>query len=137
GVAQADGRLFAEPVVPFTADGEAVETFGPPTIGVNFGPTEGQLAQLTPAEGEIPDGADEFALDIGTVDREDFVIGDTYRVVGPAGGRDFRLVGSFVYGSERTQDTGVVISAFDTETAQDFFSKPGGFDEIGIAVEDR
>jgi putative ABC transport system permease protein len=136
GVAQAEPRMFSDEVVPYRADGEPVKTFGPPRIGLNFSTDEGPLAQLQIVDGSPPEGSDQFVLDTSTYDREDFEIGKTYQVVGPAGARQFKLVGTFDYGSERTQGTGVIISAFDTPTAQDFFNKVGGYDEIGISLEE-
>ena len=135
GVAAAQLDIFNEPIVPIKPNGENVKTSGPPLLGVNY-PTEQSMIQVIQKEGRAPNGASEFNLDVDSAGDNDFVVGETYTLVGPKGRRDFTLVGTFAFNSESNDTVGAVISAFDTATAQDFLDRAGLANEIDIQLAD-
>jgi putative ABC transport system permease protein len=134
GAEQAAPRLFFPNIVPFKESGDPLRTFGPPLIGVNYTPDAGPLSQLLQVSGRPPAGPAEFNLDVDTADRGDFEVGKSYLVSGPAGTRRFELVGLVAFGTSGNQTAGAVISAFDTETAAEFFAKGNNYDEVAVAV---
>jgi putative ABC transport system permease protein len=135
GVRAAQLDVSNEPVVPIKPNGENVSSSGPPLLGVSY-PTEPTMSQLIQKEGRAPSGPSEFNLDIDTAKDGDFVVGQKYAVVGPAGRREFTLVGTFAFNSESNDTVGAVISAFDTATAQDFFGRENVANEIDIQLAD-
>src|SRR5438477_42439 len=62
-------------------------------------------------------------------------IGQGYTIAGPAGSRQFTLVGTVAFGTPDNTLAGAVLSAFDTPTAQDFLAKGAFYDSIAVAVD--
>ena len=119
GVAAAIGSVVEFNVVPITAEGEAVELFGPPQIGVGWPPltTRSGRSKCGPdGISRIPSGADEFAMDADTADDNGFEVGERYRVSTPSGTEEFTLVGLFRYGSGDNATAGAQMMAWDIET---------------------
>jgi hypothetical protein len=137
GVKSAGGNIVAEGTAPVKADGKAVtSSFGPPLLGVNYTGVP-ELDKLIPIEGRLPEGGDEFAMDIDSAKDNDFVVGQTYTVVSPtAGPRQFTLTGTMAFNSLDNDTLGAVLTIFDTPTAQDFLGRPGEFDTIAVIVDD-
>ena len=137
GVAAAIGSVVEFNVVPITADGEAVELFGPPQIGVGW-PADDSLGafEVWPdGISRIPSGADEFAMDADTAHENGFEVGERYRVSTPSGTEAFILVGLFSYGSGDNATAGAQMMAWDIETARQLLHNGGGYDRIDIRVE--
>jgi putative ABC transport system permease protein len=135
GVKAAVPNISMPGVVPITADGEPVESLGPPLLGVNW-EDDPDLGQFIIQEGRAPEGPTEFALDKDAADEDDFQVGQTYTISSPtAGNREFELVGIFAFNSEDT-DVLATLSAFDLDTAQDFLGFEGQFQTISVKVED-
>lgn len=135
GVKAAVGNIALPGVVPITGEGEPVESFGPPLLGVNW-ESDPDLGQYIIQDGRAPEGPGEFALDKDAADEDDFQIGQTYTISSPtAGNREFELVGIFAFNSEGT-DVLATLSAFDMETAQDFLGFEDQFQTISVKVDD-
>lgn len=136
GVAAAVGTVVEFNVVPITADGEAVELFGPPQIGIGW-PSDDSLGALEvwpDGISRIPSGPDEFAMDADTADENGFLVGEHYRVSTPGGTESFTLVGLFRYGSGDNATAGAQMMAWDIETARRLLHNGGGFDSIDIRL---
>ncbi|WP_419919015.1 ABC transporter permease [Candidatus Poriferisocius sp.] len=137
GVAAAEGGVFEINVVPIKADGESLDSFGPPQMGVSW-PDDSQLSQLTvwpDGMSRPPRGPDEFALDADTARENGFEIGERYRISTPTGTQAFTLVGYFRFGTSENATVGAQISAWDRETAQKVLHGNRGFDSIDIRLE--
>lgn len=135
GVKNAIGNVTRSGVVPIKPDGEPIESFGPPLLGINF-EEDPDLGQLIVIEGEAPVGPDEFAMDRFTVEEEDLEVGERYTVTSPVtGNREFTLVGVFQFGEDDT-DPLAILSAFETSVAQEFFGLEGQFTNIAVKVDD-
>lgn len=137
GVAAAVGTVVEFNVVPITADGEAVEIFGPPQIGIGWPDDEslGALEVWPDGVSRPPSGPDEFAMDANTADENGFEVGQRYRVSTPGGTETFTLVGLFRYGSGDNATAGAQMIAWDNETARQLLHNGGGFDSIDIRLE--
>jgi putative ABC transport system permease protein len=137
GVKAAGGNITAPGTTPVKADGNAVSSgFGPPLLGINYTGIP-ELDKLIQVEGRLPEGANEFALDVDAWRDNDFVVGQTYTVESPtAGPRPFTLVGTVAFNSEANDTLGAVLVIFDTPTAQEFLGRPGQFDGISVIVDD-
>jgi putative ABC transport system permease protein len=137
GVAAAVGTVVEFNVVPITADGEALELFGPPQIGIGW-PSDDSLGALEvwpDGVSRIPAGPDEFAMDADTANDNGFVIGERYQVSTPAGTEAFTLVGIFRYGTGENATAGAQMTAWDIETARQLLHNGGGFDSIDVRLE--
>ncbi len=135
GVEAAVGRLFSANIRPIKANGESVETTGPPQLGINYAEVP-SLSGLIQKEGRPPQNGEEFNLDITAAADNDFVVGERYDVITPGGRRSFTLVGTVAFNSESNDTVGAIISVFDTRTAQQLFQREGGYNEIGIELAD-
>jgi putative ABC transport system permease protein len=107
GVDEAIPISISLKVVPLKADGSTVDTLAP-TFAVNW--SESELDALDLVTGRIPDGPEQFALDEGTADREGFVVGETYDLVGIDGREPFELVGLSRFGEENALAGAVMVS---------------------------
>ena len=137
GVAAAVGTVVEFNVIPITADGEAVELFGPPQIGVGW-PSDDSLGafEVWPdGISRVPSGADEFAMDADTADENGFEVGERYRVSTPSGTQAFTLVGLFRYGSGENATAGAQMTAWEIETARQVLHNGGGYDSIDIRLD--
>jgi len=131
GVEIAEGQVggIAQPIAP---DGEPVTTTGAPKLAFSWGPTD-ELYPVTLELGAKP-GPGEFAVDQGTFEDFDFVIGDTYDVLVPDGTESFVLSGTATFGSTNSL-AGARLTMFDLDTAQRLFDREGVFDAIDIKLE--
>ena len=100
----------------------------------SFNWSDSPLAPLTLIDGRIPDGPGQFALDEGTADREGFVLGRTYDVVGVNGREPFELVGVSRFG-EKNALAGAVLVAFTLDEVQRLDGTPGEVQYIDVASD--
>jgi putative ABC transport system permease protein len=131
GVREAIPIMSSLKVVPLKADGSTIDTLAP-VFAFNWQDTE--LDALTLVEGEIPDGPGEFALDEGTADRDGFVVGNTYDVVGVDGREPFELVGLNKFGEENAL-AGAVLASFTLDEVQRLDGSEGLIQFIDIAAD--
>ena len=133
GVARAGGDVtgYAQMIAPA---GKAVTPSGAPTIGVTYNELlEG--GPLTVAQGRVPRGLGEMAMDAGTFDKYEFKIGDKVRVLFQGPPREFSLVGVMKFGGTNSL-AGATLAVFDLPTAQRAMDKVGGYDGVIVQVED-
>ncbi|MFF8437270.1 ABC transporter permease [Streptomyces bacillaris] len=85
-------------------------------------------------QGAAPTGADQVAVDEGTVRKGGFAVGDTITVVAGGPAEQLTLTGVF-----RTEDPAVAGGAslvlFDTATAQKRYLKPGRFSSVEVTAK--
>src|SRR3954469_240788 len=126
GVADAQAFVQGDAVV-IDKQGDPIERPTAPTFGatVNHGP----LSVWRVAEGRLPDGPTEVALDTITAHDASYVIGDTVKVNSEGGSRDFALVGITVY-DNIVSPGNATWALFDAVTAEDFVAKPGFVDAV-------
>lgn len=93
--------------IPVKSDGEPVSTFGPPIFAINWSDFSDNLKIV---EGEAPDGPGEFAIDETAADDNDFVVGQTYDMIGVDGREPFVLTGVSRFGDENALAGAVLIS---------------------------
>jgi putative ABC transport system permease protein len=131
GVAEAQPGLESEKVVPIKPDGDALQN-GPPVLSFNW--IESALSPLTLVVGEEPDGPGEFVMDEGSADREDFVVGEVYDVVGVAGSEPFTLVGLTRFGEENAL-AGATLMSFTMGELQRLDGAEGQIEWIDVDGE--
>ena len=132
GVAQAVATGTSQKITPVAPDGEPLKTLGPPILSFNWDDSE--LSPLNLVAGEGPDGPGEFALDETTVDREGFVLGDTYDMIGIEGAEPFELVGITRFG-EQNALAGAVLMVFTLDELQRLDGSEGEIVSIEVSAE--
>jgi putative ABC transport system permease protein len=126
GVADAQAFVQGDAVV-IDKQGNPIERTTAPTFGatVNTGP----LSVWRIAEGRLPSGSSEVALDTITAEDAGYIVGDTVKVNAEGGSRDFTLVGIAVY-DNIVSPGNATWALFDASTAEDFVAKPGFVDAV-------
>jgi putative ABC transport system permease protein len=107
GVGKIEPGVQSLKIVPVKPDGNAIETLGAPIISLNWTDT---INPLTVVEGQAPIVPGEFAIDVGTADRENLIVGEIYDIVGVAGREPFTLVGLTRFGNENSLAGAVIVS---------------------------
>jgi len=129
GVASAAGSVGGTATI-VGSNGKAVGRSGPPTLG--FGWTnDAKLNTLTLVAGRSPTGADDVVIDTHTASSQKFTLGQTVRVITPAGSGAYTLVGLVRFG---TTDNllGATLAGFAMPTAQRVFGLEGQYSRIGV-----
>ncbi len=90
---------------------------------------EGELSVWKVKAGRLPVGGEEVALDTLTADDGGYVLGDTVKVNGDNGSRDFTLVGIVEYDTIASPGN-ATWALFDAPTAEEFIAKPGFVDAV-------
>lgn len=136
-VAEIDGVEAVSPstdsmaVTPLDSDGDPLGSMMSPVVALSWDGSE--IAGLRLLEGRVP-GPGEFALDEGTADRENMVVGQTYTVVGSDGPEPFELVGINRFGEEGTlSDFGM--ASFQLDELQRLDGSEGLVRYIDVAAE--
>ncbi len=121
-------------VFPVRADGSLVRPEGAPVFASSWN-IDDQLNPAAIETGRAPDGRGEWIVDMGTAEREGFVVGEIYQIVVPTDEAfiDAELVGTFRFGDDN-QTNGAVLLAFDTEVAPSLFDRDN-FSAITIAID--
>ncbi|MEM9131551.1 MAG: FtsX-like permease family protein [Actinomycetota bacterium] len=132
GVAAAAPLVVTEDTVrPVKGNGEEITINGPPQIAFGW-IDEPRLSSLTLVEGEAPDEAGEFTIDIDAAALHDFVVGETYDIITPVERTEATLVGLTRFGAEN--DTlGATLMQFEVGALQQMWGE-GGFDAVSIAL---
>jgi putative ABC transport system permease protein len=133
GVDEISPGMQSMKIVPVKADGDPIETLGAPILSFNW--TESSLNPLTVAVGEAPDEVGEFAIDEGTADRDEMVVGERYDVIGADGREQFTLVGLTRFGDEN-QLAGAVLISFTLDDIQRLDGSEGTIQWIDLAAAD-
>lgn len=134
GVRVAEGGYGDDTVFPVREDGSLVRPDGPPVFAFSWTLDE-QLNASTIENGRAPEGPGEWIIDLGSAEREGFVIGETYDLVVPTsdGFTSAELVGTFRFG-EDNQTNGAVLLAFETDATADLLGSDN-FASIEIAID--
>lgn len=138
-VADVDGVDVAEPgfqsgkIIPLDDDGEPVKTLGSPILSFNW--SDPEVSGLALVEGAPPESAGQFALDIDSADLHDFVLGETYEIVGTSGREPFELVGLTKFGEDNAV-AGAVLMSFTLDDAQRLGGLEGQIHWIDVASND-
>jgi putative ABC transport system permease protein len=133
GVEVVEGGVggVAQPVAP---DGDPVSTTGAPMLGNAWGAND-QLYPVQLAEGSKPTGPGEIALDRGTFEEYDFVLGEQVDVLLPDGRETFTLVGVATFGRSDSL-AGARLTMFSVPESQRIYDREGLFDEIFVGLAD-
>src|SRR5918997_1870377 len=131
GVEQAAGGIFS--TIRFVdAEGDPLSHGFAPEFVSSVAPEP--FETLTYTDGRPPENASEASIDESTADREDFAIGDTLRIAGPAGVKGYEIVGLQRLGS--TSSGGSSTAQLTLEEAQRLTDKQGEFDGISVEAAD-
>ena len=130
GVVGVQPQIFKFGSIPIDGDGEAQTSNTAPNLGANW-PDQSSIPQLYIQQGRAPQGPDEFTLDTDAFEAGNFVVGETYTVINPAGPGEFKLVGTFSYASpDENALVGAKLVAYDTATAREVINLGTGYDQI-------
>jgi putative ABC transport system permease protein len=131
GVEKAAGGIFS--TVRFVdAQGDQLSSAFAPEFVSSVAPEP--FETLTYTEGRPPENANEASIDESTADRENFSIGDTLRIAGPAGVKGYDIVGLQRLGS--TSSGGSSTAQLTLPEAQRLTDKRGEFDGISVEAAD-
>ncbi|NOX31445.1 MAG: ABC transporter permease [Actinobacteria bacterium] len=131
GVAEAIGGAGFGGIIPIRADGNPLESFGPPLLGFNY--IDSALTPTRLVEGAPPERG-EFVLDITTAEDKGFVIGERYDVVFPGGRESFTLSGLVSLG-DGNATVGAVLTAYETSQFQELTDTVGRIQTISIRAD--
>ena len=126
GVADAQAFVQGDAVV-IDKEGKPIERPTAPTFGATV--NQRSLSVWRIAEGRLPSGGHEVALDTITAHDAGYVVGDTVKVNAEGGSREFRLVGITVY-DNIVSPGNATWALFDAATAEEFVAKPGFVDAV-------
>jgi putative ABC transport system permease protein len=136
GVEQATGQIDDYTAIAILdEEGERIgpPQGGPPHIAESVTPEP--FTPWTWVEGRIPSGPGEVGIDSITADEEGYAVGDSVRISGDAGARDYEVAGIGRFGSGVPLG-GASIAVFTLEEAQRVTAKPGEYDSIMVAAAD-
>ena len=131
GVEGAWGTVLSPSGQILDSSGELLPNIGPPTFVTSW---SGGPSQFTIREGRAPEGSAELLLDVATVDRAGFAIGDTVEMLIGGPKQSFVLVGSLGFG-EADNLLGTSWAIFELSTAQQLLDAAGQVDAIEITIE--
>ncbi len=135
-VAAVDGVEVAQPgfqsgmIIPLDSDGDPVKTTGSPILSFNW--SDPEISGLALVEGVPPESADQFVMDVDSADRNDFVVGETYDIVGTSGPEPFELVGLTKFGQDNAV-AGAVLMSFTLDDVQRLSGLDGQIHWIDVA----
>ncbi len=132
GVQEAQPGFDSAKIIPMTASGDPIETMGAPVLSFNW--TGSALDPITLTVGEPPTGPGQFVIDEGTADREGFVVGETYEIIGRDGREPFTLVGLSRFGDENSL-AGAVLVSFTLDEVQRLDGSEGLIRAISVIGE--
>lgn len=132
GVDQVSANTDSMKVVVLDQDGEPLGSTTSPVIAQSWDGSS--ISAMTLLEGAVP-GPGQFALDEGTAESANMVIGQSYTVVGIDGPEQFQLVGINRFGEEDTlSDFG--LTSFSLDELQRLDGSEGLIRYIDIASTD-
>lgn len=131
GVAAADGSVSGYGAM-LDLQGKTFSSHAP-TVILSYNPG-GHLSPLRLHSGHLPDGPGQVVVDVATVKKEHFALGDQVTVIGTRGPDKYTLVGSVSYGSSNNL-AGASLAAFQLSTAQQVIGKPGYVNQIDVAAD--
>lgn len=130
GVSQAQGSVtgFLQLEGP---DGEAIESQGPPILGLTW-PEVPSIAEIR--DGAEPVGLDQVAIDAATAMKAGIEVGDRMVLVGLGAPTEATVSGIVAFGE--TESAGGVITVFSTvELGQQLFDLDGKYSTLEVVTE--
>ena len=135
GVDAVNGTAGGLPALLIGDDGEPVETFGGPPLGISW-PIDDRLAStVSVVEGRKPEAPGEIVVDVDLADRADVELGERVRVQTPLGPGEYEVVGTFSFG-ESNALAGATLTGFTLAEAQRLFNLEGRLQTVEVAVAD-
>ncbi|MGH2715677.1 MAG: ABC transporter permease, partial [Thermoleophilaceae bacterium] len=131
GVEQAAGGIFSTARF-VDEEGEQLSAAFAPEFVSSVAPEP--FETLTYIDGRPPENASEVSIDESTADRESFELGDTLRIAGQAGVKEYEIVGLQRLGS--TSSGGSSTAQLTLEEAQRLTEKRGQFDAVSVEAAD-
>ncbi len=115
GVAVAQGEVsgYAQYI---GHNGQAIQTGGAPTLGVNFDPDQ-QISSLHLIAGHAPATASDVVMDAGTAQKYGFGVGQQVRILTTGPTRTFTITGIVQFGTANNL-AGATVAAFTLPVAQ-------------------
>lgn len=137
GVAAAEGFVQGLPTL-LDKDGERIQdTFGPPTLALNWVADAGLRGGTLAPGGRAPRTESEAVIDVRTAKDFGFKVGDSIVAQLPAGLKTFTIVG---IGGAKTDDqalaAGPRLLILEEATAQKLLNKVGQFDFVAATATD-
>ena len=131
GVDLAVGAIGDDTITIVDEDGDRIgpPQGGPPHIAISRLPEDAPFQSFTIVDGAHPAADGEVAIDSITAESEGYEVGDTIRVTGAAGERDYTVAGIGEFGSG-TPLGGASLVEFTLAEAQRLTGKRGRVDEI-------
>ena len=135
GVADAAPSIEAadDSVRPVLADGSTITTDGPPQLAFNWIDNE-ELSPFSLVDGAAP-LIGQFTIDFDSADKHDFVIGDSYEFMTPAGRQDLTLSGTSSFGPNN-DTVGATLMQMNTAQSGELFGIDG-LTSVNVEVADR
>lgn len=132
-VSAVGGSIFDQDGTILDAKGDPVSQ-GAPNFVASVQDVE-RFESFDVAEGRMPSGPDEVALDRSTANRKDFEVGGTVDIVGKEPRKTYRIVG-LVQVAGVDSYGGAAVALMTLSEAQRLSGKAGLFDEIGVAASE-
>jgi putative ABC transport system permease protein len=131
GVDLAVGAIGDDTITIVDEDGDRIgpPQGGPPHIAISRLPEDAPFQSFTIVDGAHPAADDEVAIDSITAESEGYEVGETIRVTGAAGERDYTVAGIGEFGSG-TPLGGASLVELTLAEAQRLTGKRGRVDEI-------
>lgn len=134
GAHEVAGFVQVTGVTLIDAEGEAVGTVGPPTLGVGW-LVDDAISPLSLVSGRAPEGPEQIAIDSEAFATSGFDIGDTVRVLTPGPSVEAELVGVFRFGTAGNL-AGATLTAFESSRAQELLLGGDRWTSVGLLAED-
>ena len=132
GIAQAQFVVTGEGqenrIQPIKADGTTITLQGPPQLA--FGWTDSEVLSIV--TGRPPSAANEWVIDPASLSEHEFVVGDDYDFITPAGRRTGTLVGTYTFDGFIE---GPTFMSMTNETLQEYLLYDDRFDAISITAD--
>jgi putative ABC transport system permease protein len=137
GVELAEGSIGDDSITIVDEDGERIgpPAGGPPHLAVSVLPEEVPFQAFTIVDGAEPASADEAAIDSITAEEEGYEVGDTLRVTGPPGEKDYTISGIGEFGSGASLG-GASLVEFTLPEAQRITGQEGKVNEIDAVASE-
>jgi putative ABC transport system permease protein len=131
GVAVAQGEVsgYAQYI---GHNGQAIQTGGAPTLGVNFDPDQ-QISSLHLIAGHAPATASDVVMDAGTAQKYGFGVGQQVRILTTGPTRTFTITGIVQFGTANNL-AGATVAAFTLPVAQSVAQEAGQLDDINVVT---
>ncbi|MCP3938674.1 MAG: FtsX-like permease family protein [Actinomycetia bacterium] len=130
GVAETASGIGFTGIIPIDPDGDPLPLQGAPILALNW--TDSQLSPVDLVDGSHP-GRGQMVMDIDTIDRHSFVIGETYEVIFPNGPTSLELSGSLRFGDSNAL-VGAVLVAYDLDELRELTDTTGQLQTISVAA---